>query len=419
MKHPGQRSAPGLLSASIIGAALIITMPAFAETDADRMKDMQQEIDTLQEQVSQMTGGMSHHATGGSELPVLGFVDVGYALNSQGNRAANPKGFYVGNLSFLLSPHIGDNVRALIEPNLEVNQQGDFDSDIERMQIGYTFNDAATVWAGRFHTPYGYWNYAFHHGAQMQTSILRPSFLAFEDTGGILPAHMTGVWSTGKFKVDGGRLTYDAFVGNGPRIIIGGAGTPPQPLGVLDINMAGDDNHNAMAGLNVGYEFPGSMNGLRLAVHGMSGNVNSYADPSSPSATIANTETGLNMFGGSAVYITRDWEVMSEYFGFDDKDMSGTTGTHTSWAGYLQAGRNINNLTPYVRLERAVLDQQDNYFSMQASGQSYARQLVGLRYNLNPNTALKFELMNSNFMADPGRTALGYRSLSVQYAIAF
>ncbi|MFI4941382.1 MAG: hypothetical protein ACHP7O_13720, partial [Burkholderiales bacterium] len=61
----------------------------------------------------------------------------------------------------------------------------------------------------------------------MQTTILRPLFLEFEDGGGILPAHMVGVWGTGKFKMDRGRLTYDAFVGNGPKIIIGGAGTPP------------------------------------------------------------------------------------------------------------------------------------------------------------------------------------------------
>ncbi|MFI4941545.1 MAG: hypothetical protein ACHP7O_14550, partial [Burkholderiales bacterium] len=70
MKNSGQWSVPGLLSASIIGASLIIAVPAFAETDADRMQDMQREIDTLQDQVSQMTGGMSHHSTGGSELPV-------------------------------------------------------------------------------------------------------------------------------------------------------------------------------------------------------------------------------------------------------------------------------------------------------------------------------------------------------------
>ena len=56
---------------------------------------------------------------------------------------------------------------------------------------------------------------------------------------------------------------------------------------------------------------------------------------------------------------------------------------------------------------------------MQASGQSYARQALGLRYNLNQKAALKFELLNSSFKAESGRTALGYRSVFVQYAIGF
>ena len=58
---------------------------------------------------------------------------------------------------------------------------------------------------------------------------------------------------------------------------------------------------------------------------------------------------------------------------------------------------NFNASTPYVRVERTILDQNDNYFSMQANGQSYARQVLGLRYNLSPKACLKFELMNSSF----------------------
>lgn len=39
-----------------------------------------------------------------------------------------------------------------------------------------------------------------------------------------------------------------------------------------------------------------------------------------------------------------------------------------------------------------VLDQTDNYFLRQASGRSYQRNVVGLRYNLNTQSALKVEL---------------------------
>jgi hypothetical protein len=428
MKHSKQWKVSSLLSASIVGGCLVIAAPVFAKTDAEQMKVMQNKLEAIQNELSQMTSGMANRSDSGEGLPMHGFMDVGFASNSQGNAVANPavanpKGFYEGRLSFYLAPHFGDNVKVLAEPNIEVSQlDGTVNLDVERLQIGYTFSDAATAWIGRFHTPYGYWNTAFHHGAQLQTAVLRPRFLDFEDSGGILPAHMLGVWGTGKIKAGGGRFTYDGYAGNGPKIA--GANTPDlsttpptYQAGGLDPNIAGDDNHSAMVGLNLGYEFSGSLDGMRLAVHWLQGDVNAYSGTTTIPASPLNT-TSLNMAGGSAVYLSNDWEVMSEYYGFNDKDKS-TDLKHKSWAGYLQAGRSFNDLTPYVRFERAVFNQLDNYFSMQASGQSYARQVLGLRYNLNQKAALKFELLNSSFKAEPGRTALGYRSFLAQYAIGF
>ena len=399
MKPAKQWKGSSLLRAMLVAGCLGIAAPVLAQTDAEHMKDMENKLEAIQNELTQMTSGMVTRSSSDEGLPIHGFMDVGFASNSQGNGVANPKGFYVGALSFYLAPHFGDKVKALVEPNFEVTPEGDVSTDLERLQIGYTFSDNATAWAGRFHTPYGYWNTGFHHGAQIQTSVLRPRFLDFEDKGGILPAHMVGLLGGGKFKAGEGKLTYDIFAGNGPKIV----------TGTLDINQADDNNHQAMMGFNLGYEFSGSLDGLRLAVHSLRGDVDDDAF----------NKTELKVVGGSAVYLSDTWEVMGEYYGFNDKDKSGGTGTHKSWADYLQIGKSFNNLTPYVRFERTVLDQLDNYFSMQASGQSYARQALGLRYNLNQKAALKFELLNSSFKAESGRTALGYRSLFVQYAIGF
>jgi hypothetical protein len=455
LKHSKQWKVSSLLRASIVGGCLVIAAPVFAKiidapvfakpefakpesakTDAEKMKDMEDKLEAIQNQLSQMTSGMASRSSSDNGLPMHGFMDVGFASNSQGNAAvnpnlANPKGFYEGRLSFYLSPHFGDNVKVLAEPNIEVSQkEGTVNLDVERLQIGYTFSDAATAWIGRFHSPYGYWNTAFHHGAQLQTAVLRPRFLDFEDSGGVLPAHMLGVWSTGKVKAGGGRFTYDVYAGNGPKIVDANPSVPAvivNPLtdyqgGGLDPNISGDDNHSAMIGLNLGYEFSDSLDGLRLSVHGLQGDVNAYGT-SSPTPTTQNTTslntTNLSFVGSSVVYLSNDWEIMGEYYHFNDKDMSGTTGTHKSWADYLQVGKSFNDLTPYVRFERTKFNQRDNYFSMQASGQSYARQALGLRYNLNQKAALKFELLNSSFKAEPGRTALGYRSFLFQYAIGF
>lgn len=438
MKQSMQWKMSNLLSASIVGGCLIITAPVFAKvidapavgrpvvakTDAEQMRDMQNKLEAIQNELSQMTSGLVSQSSSSAGMPLHGFMDVGFATNSQGNNVVanpnvpNPRGFYEGRLSFYMAPHFGDRVVALAEPNFEVSQSdGTVNVDIERLQIGYTFSDTATLWGGRFHTPYGYWNTAFHHGAQLQTSILRPRFLDFEDSGGILPAHMLGIWGTGKARVGKGRFTYDMFVGNGPKIVGANASVPAviaapadYQTGGLDPNIAGDDNHSAMVGLNLGYEFSGSLDGLRLAVHWLNGDVNAY--------TPAPLTTKLNAGGGSIVYLSNDWEIMSEYYGFNDKDVT-TDLKHKSRAGYVQAGVSFNEWTPYVRLERTILDQQDNYFRMQANGQSYARQALGLRYNVSPKAALKLELMNSSFKEEAGRTALGYRSLNIQYAIGF
>ena len=461
IEHARLSKAMVLLSASIIGGCLVITSSAFARVidvpsktvnapvqpaktstnDAAQLKDLQQKLDAMQNQLSQMTSGLVTQSSSSSGLPLHGFFDANYGINSQGHalanpNIANPSGFYQGSLSFYLAPHFSDRVVALAEPNFELDKfNGGVSVDIERLQIGYLFSDAATLWLGRFHTPYGYWNTAFHHGAQIQTSVFRPRFLDFEDLGGILPSHTLGLWGTGKIRTGGGKFTYDWFVGNGPKIVDVNPAVLPVPAvpgdyqtGVLDPNIAGNDNHSALVGLNLGYDFSGMLDGLRLAGHWLNGNVNSYAGAiyGTPTVytgdTIYNT-TNLNVSGVSLVYLSNDWEIMSEYYGFNNKDKtpgSSTNGNkYKSRAGYLQVGLNIGKWTPYVRAERTILDQNDGYFSTQASGQSYARQVLGLRYNLNAKACLKFELMNSHFMAELKRTELSYRTMTIQYAISF
>jgi hypothetical protein len=379
--HTRQRGLPAVLSATLAGMLLAIPVLAQAESEG---------------------------------VPLHGFLDVGYSIHSKDS--ANPalpglpNGFNVGSLDIYLTPQFEGNVKTLIELIFENTPEGSLATDLERAQIGYTFSDAATMWAGRFHTPYGYWNTAYHHGAQMQTSVLRPRFLDFEDKGGILPAHMVGLWATGKIRAGGGKFTYDAYAGNGPKIAV----DPllPAPGGVIDIQTAGDNNHQAMVGFNMGYEFAGMADGLRLAVFGLRGDV---ADDVTP--TPNNTE--LSMGGAAVVYQEYNWEVMGEYYRFSDNDKSGGTGTHKSWADYLQVGRNFNGLTPFVRVEKTVLDQADKYFAMQDNGQSYFRQSLGLKYDLNQKAALKFEVLNSKFAAELNRAAYDYRSFLAQFAVRF
>jgi len=387
--HARQRRLPALLSALI--ASMLLAIPALAQAESDG-------------------------------TPLHGFLDVGYSAHSYlppntPGVPAIPKGFNVGSLDFYLTPQFDSNVKALIELIFETTSTGEIATDLERAQIGYLFNDNLTLWVGRFHTPYGYWNTALHHGSQIQTAVSRPRFIDFEDKGGILPAHMVGLLGKGKISAGAGKFTYDVFAGNGPKISLEEDPFAQQALGTLSINTAGDDNHQAMVGLNLGYEFAGMADGLRLAVHTFRGDVGDNSNGSFSTTFLNITE--VSMVGGSVVYLGNDWEVLGEYYRFNNKDKSTGTGSHSSWADYLQVGRNFNGLTPYLRAEKTVLNQADMYFAMQDSGQSYDRQALGIKYDLNQKASLKFELLNSKFAAETGRTAYKYRSFLAQYAIRF
>jgi len=83
-------------------------------------------------------------------------------------------------------------------------QKGDFrflaeyilsteESELERFQLGWQADEDTMGWAGRLHSPSRYWNSAYHHGQYMQTSISRPLVEKFEDEGGVLPTHVTGL----------------------------------------------------------------------------------------------------------------------------------------------------------------------------------------------------------------------------------
>src|SRR5437870_9865249 len=147
--------------------------------------------------------------------PLHGFGDVGGLVTNAKNRR---KGFTVGSLDFYLTPDFGANVRGLAELNFEMNSESDLDVDLERFQLGYAFGDYATAWLGRFHTPCGYFNTAFHHGTQLQTAVRRPQFLDFEDKGGILPVHTVGLWGTGGGAPGHGKLAHELHSGDAPRM---------------------------------------------------------------------------------------------------------------------------------------------------------------------------------------------------------
>jgi hypothetical protein len=329
-------------------------------------------------------------------LPLHGFADVGVGTRNPFD--PNLKGFFVGNLDLYMTPRLGDRTRALFELNTEVGSDGQVDVDLERAQLGYQFNDLATVWLGRFHTPYGYVNTALHHGAWVNDTLRRPRFLQFEDQGGIMPAHTVGLWSTGALRSGTGRWLYDLYVGNSQHIVDG----------TLDMQNAGSSEFRLMGGGRLGYQFnEGAVDGLTLGLHALTARV---------TADQLGSVTRLLVYGGYAVYDTDRWENIAELYLFDNEDQSFGTGSHRSTAGFVQLGYRTPWGIPYARYERASLSQADPYFYQQVSGNSYWRGALGVRFDLDLKSAIKFELADTRFT---DRDVYEYGEGLVQYAIRF
>jgi hypothetical protein len=365
-----------------------ISSPAAASAD-----DSAKRLDDVEQQVTQMVESRAHDH--GAGLAIHGFADVGAGTHNP--LFPNNKGAYVGSLDLYMTPEIGERTRALFELNFETNESGELDTDLERAQLGLDVGQTSTIWLGRFHTPYGYYNTAFHHGQQISVSLRRPRFLEFEDHGGILPAHTVGAWWAGARRLDESRWTYDLYVGNAQRII----------NGTLDMGAAGVQHGNVTVGGNIGFT-PGKLDTLKVGA--------SYLTSEVEDDALVQNRTRLNNLGVYALYDSNSWENMIELYVFDNEDLSGGTGTHRSNAGFMQFAYRLARSTPYLRYERADLDQTDPYFSAQTSGGSYDRAALGLRFDLNPAAALRFELARTN---NTDRLEDEFSEVVMQYAARF
>jgi hypothetical protein len=366
-------------------------------------------IDALEKNVADLSNSVAKVPTD-TGLPLHGFIDVGYASTKDKAPSYDKSGFKLGTFDIYLTPRFGDKVKGLIELAFEFDREGGLGTDLERMQLGYELADTTTLWAGRFHTPYGYWNTAFHHGAQIQTSITRPRFIAFEDQGGILPAHTVGTWLNSKLDTSLGRVNIDIYAGNSGSL----------RDGTLDYNASGYDRAAYRAGFNLGLS-PKAIPGLSFGIHALSDKVNSYnATPTQ------NGEIQVQVSGGYLYYESDKFEVISEYYAFNNTDLFGNARTNRSTASFLQVGYQLfDRTTVFGRFERADLSTNDPYFTLMnlnagtggtSFGSSYHQSTLGVRYDLDPRSALKLQLEQ---IVDDGNAGQTVNWIRTQFAVRF
>lgn len=378
----------------LIGAAQP-TPAAAAAHEASSPSDSNDRLESVERGVAQIAAASaSHHSEPG--LPLHGFADVSAGTHNPINPDLSHVA--VGSLDFYLTPELGPRTSSLFELNFKVGATGDLAVDIERAQFGYQFSDKANLWLGRFHTPYGYYNTAFHHGAQMTSSLRRPLVVQFEKTGGVMPAHTVGLWFTGGDRVGKGRLSYDAYVGNAQHIV----------NGTLDVRNGGNTTGDRIIGGNLGFLAEDFIGGLKFGASFFSADIGDDLVP--------NNLTRVKNYGLYVVHDTDRWENIAEFYKFDNEDLTGGTGTHRSDMGFVQLAYRAGLWTPYARYEHADFDQTDHYFAAQKYGGSYRREAVGVRFDLDLTSALKLEFARTHLT---DRTLRDYSDALVQYAIRF
>ena len=335
-------------------------------------------LQAVEQKVNQMETSNAARSSDDTGLPVHGFADIN--IGNHNPFHPDEKGASLNNFDMYLTPKLGGKWLSLFELNFEVDSQGNVGVDIERGQVGYQFSDAATVWVGRFHTPFGYVNTALHHGVWLNDSLRRPGFLMFEDQGGVMPAHTVGAWLSGAQRESGGKVLYDIYAGNGQQII----------GGQVDMRSGGNDHGKPIYGGRLGYQWTsGALEGLMLGASALDSRIDDDQVPQSM--------TEVRIAGLYGVYDTDTWEVLSEAYWFDNLNYYQGSGSHQSKAYFAQVGYRLPDLIPYARYERAHFDQTDQYFAALSSGNSYYRTAAGLRHDFTPKVAVKFEIANTHY----------------------
>ncbi|MDF1880797.1 hypothetical protein JHD50_05675 [Sulfurimonas sp. MAG313] len=311
-------------------------------------------------------------------IPIHGFMDMGSAYTDEDGKV----NFTTGSLDLYLTKDISERMNVLIELLFETDGSA-FITDLERLQISYAYNEYITATFGKFHTPYGYWNTAFHHGAQIQTSILRPKFIAFEDEGGVLPSHGVGMAFNGYLE----DISYTFYITGGSSISLNEDNNSSSSTGGnLSTNNGQGQDGTKLYGLNLAYEFEE----LTLGLHSF------YQDVS----IFLGRETSVFMYGGYLLYETDSIELIAETYFYDNKNIKGGILDKRLYSNttFAQIAYNINDYTPYLRLETASYNDADLYFHSQldTAGGSYDRLALGLRYELNDDASLKVAYLHTN-----------------------
>jgi hypothetical protein len=299
-------------------------------------------------------------------LQIRGFGDVDFSATDQ---KGSISGFNLGQFVLHLASPLSEKVSYFGEVSFTAQPTG-YDLSVERTIIRYDYNDFFKLSFGKYHTPIGYWNAAFHHGAWLQTTIARPEMVKFGGT--FIPTHFVGLEAEGNIPSGGLGLGYDVGLGNGRSSLLSKSGD------------SGDSNDNR-AWVAAVYARPARFYGLRVG-----GSV--YRDKLTPQP---GQTFGEWITAADVVWAKEKPEFLAEYANVHHRDLL-TANTWDSQAFYVQVAYRLpwqqTKWKPYYRFEYIHKSETDPTLVdvLDLSGST-----LGVRYDITNYAAFKGEYRNS------------------------
>lgn len=304
---------------------------------------------------------------------VIGFADIDYDSTDARGR----EGFSLGQaVAHVIAP-LGERINLFSEISATAHDSN-YSIEIERLIVKYDFSNEQSLSGGRYHTPIGYWNTAFHHGTWLQTTAGRPEVVKFGSQ--LVPIHFVGLLFQGKASRNRPGLAYEIGLGNGRHSNVARAGD------------AGDINGERAWSVSVHYE-PPSFNGVNAGL-------GIYSDRVSPPGGVDFDE---KIYSAYFALERETPEIIAEYIHSDHELTHGPGPSGGMDSYYVQLayrlGGNLQRLKPYLRAEHTVVDDEDPLFA--GSDLDYKGVLGGLRFDFASFASLKFEYHNERFGTRP------------------
>ena len=317
--------------------------------------------------------GLSGQALDDPLVRVLGFGDFNYLVTELDRQ----EGFRMGQMVGHVIADIDEGFTFFGEVSVTGRDNG-YSIEVERALVRYDFTDAFKISAGRFHTPVGYWNTAFHHGSWLQTSVARPEMVKFGSR--FIPTHFVGLIVEGGMPASPLGLGYSVGIGNGRAANAARAGD------------AGDVNDQRAWVARVRSR-PISIAGLELGA-------SFYSDRLlAPDGRDANER----IYSLHAALDRDAPEILAEYAHVTHGPVTGSGDFPGSNAYYIQFGYRFAyrlrgsalSLKPYVRVEQVVVP-TDAYL-LGPLALNYDGVVVGVRYDPGIFLALRLEYRYEQF----------------------